>query len=124
MAKILIIDDEKDQIDILKAILVHDGYETIVAYDGKSGVLRAKVEQPDLVITDIVMPVMDGFKVAEELRKAPQTAMTPLIMLTSRDSKEDHYRGLSFNVFAYLDKPCDLNEFREVVKKALSSKNA
>ena len=121
--KILIIDDEKDVVDILKVILEHEGYETIAANDGKEGIARAKEEMPDLVITDVNMPKMDGFKVAAEIRKMPETFPIPLIMLTSRNSEEDHFRGLSLNVFAYLDKPCDLNELRDVVKRALSFKN-
>ncbi|MEK7376396.1 MAG: response regulator [Candidatus Margulisiibacteriota bacterium] len=122
--KILIIDDEKDVVEILKAILEHEGYETIEANDGREGIVRTKVELPDLVITDINMPGMDGFKVTAEIRKMPQTFAIPIIMLTSRNSEADHFKGLSLNVYAYLDKPCDLDELREVVKKALLLKSA
>jgi DNA-binding response OmpR family regulator len=121
--KILVIDDEKDMVELTKAILDHEGYETITAYGGKEGIVRAMAALPDLVITDIMMPEVDGFKVAEELRKKPRTFSIPIIMLTSKSGEEDHMKGLSLNVFAYLDKPCDVDELREVVKRALSSKS-
>ncbi len=82
--KILIVDDEESIREPLKEMLVRNGYEVIMAEDGKKGLDEARKKKPDLVLLDVNMPKMDGFKVLEELKKDKKTADIPVFMLTSR----------------------------------------
>jgi two-component system response regulator VicR len=79
--KILIVDDEKNIVDILSFILKKEGYEIITAYDGKEGLEAALTKSPDLVLLDVMLPYMDGFEVCGEIRKKDK--LLPIIMLTA-----------------------------------------
>ena len=119
--KILIIDDEKDMVDILNTILQHDGYEVVTAYDGEEGLQRVKESTPDLIITDIMMPRMDGFTFAQKIKEDPSTSGIPIIMLTAKDQAVDRYKGLSLGIAAYIVKLFDLDELRDTVKDVLEN---
>ena len=120
MAKrILLVDDEKDIRDILRAILEHEGYSILEASDGSEGVEKASAEKPDLIILDIMMPVLDGFGAAEKLKTNKDTFGIPIIMLTAKDEPVDKERGLSLGVTSFIVKLFDLEELRTIVKEVL-----
>jgi len=83
MKKIIIIEDEKILLDLLKDKLVKEGYEVIVALDGQMGLEKIKQEKPDLILLDMVMPKMDGFEVMRELNKDENLAKIPVIIISN-----------------------------------------
>ena len=86
--KILIIDDEESLSEMLKEYFIRQGYEVDTAYDGEEGLFKAKKFKPDLILLDILMPVLDGVSALKQIKKDPVTAGTPVIMLTNFDAKD------------------------------------
>ncbi len=102
MNKLLIVEDETGVADMLKITLQQAGYKVLTAANGKEGLEKAFTNQPDLIITDVLMPVMDGFVFLKELKKNKLTATLPVIVLTARGQMED-----TFDVYgadAFLEK--------------------
>ena len=118
--KILIVDDEKDIIDLLKFNLESEGYKTIKARDGDQAIEKAANEMPDLVILDIMLPGKDGWQVLRELRNDPATKNIPIIFLTAKDSEIDEVVGLELGAEDYIVKPISIRKFLARVKKALN----
>jgi len=105
--KILIIDDEMDFIDLLKARLEAEGYEIIAACDGAQGLEKAKEEKPDLILLDIMMPKMDGYQVCRFLKFDEAFKHIPIIMLSARSQAQDQKKGTEVGADAYVTKPFD-----------------
>ena len=114
--KILIVDDEKPIVDVLKFNLEKDGYETMEAYDGESAVQMALANNPDLIILDVMLPGIDGFTVCKKLR---QRLTCPIIMLTARNDVFDKVLGLELGADDYITKPFHIKEVLTRVKIAL-----
>ncbi len=112
--KILIVDDEKNIVDILEFNLRKEGYTTLAAYDGASGLEMARAENPDLILLDVMLPKMDGFEVCREFRK--QNFSTPVIMLTAREEETDKVFGLELGADDYITKPFSIREVMARVK--------
>ena len=105
--KILIVDDEKTIVDILKFNLEKEGYHTVEAYDGEDGLAKAFSEQPDLILLDLMLPKMDGFEVC---RKVREKMSTPILMLTAREEEVDKVLGLELGADDYITKPFSVRE--------------
>lgn len=105
--KILIVDDEKTIVDILKFNLEKEGFHTIEAYDGEDGVAKAFSERPDLILLDLMLPKMDGF---EACRKIREKLSTPILMLTAREEEVDKVLGLELGADDYITKPFSVRE--------------
>jgi len=123
-ARILLIDDDVDFVEVTKIILESKSYEVIVAYDGEKGLQKAREEKPDLILLDIIMPVEDGFTAAEQLKKDPQLSKIPVLMLTGFASKRGGSaipvsRGLTLEAEDYIDKPVSPEELLARVEKYL-----
>jgi len=114
--KILIVDDEKNIVDILKFNLKKEGFETIEAYDGEQALELALNEKPDLILLDVMLPKMDGFAVCRTLR---QTTSTPILMLTAREEEVDKVLGLELGADDYITKPFSPRELMARVKANL-----
>jgi two-component system, cell cycle response regulator len=110
MAKILVIDDSRLISHVAKTILTKQEHEVILAQDGLSGLQAAKSEHPDLILLDLVMPVMDGYQVCQELKKDEKIKEIPVIMLTSKAEPADKVRGLELGALDYVVKPFDEGE--------------
>ena len=106
--KILVVDDEPNIVDILRFNLQREGYEVLAAYDGQEGLDKARSEGPDLILLDVMLPMMDGFQVCEELRKTDR--LTPIIMLTAREEERDRVMGLELGADDYVVKPFSVRE--------------
>ena len=106
--KVLVVDDESNIVDILRFNLQREGYEVLAAYDGQEGLDKARSEGPDLILLDVMLPLMDGFQVCEELRKTDR--LTPIIMLTAREEERDRVMGLELGADDYVVKPFSLDE--------------
>jgi two-component system alkaline phosphatase synthesis response regulator PhoP len=100
--KILIVDDEKKMVRVLKAALDNEGYVTFEAYDGEAALDIWRRQQPDLVVLDVMMPRMDGF---EFCRRVRQKADTPIIILSARTQEPDKLEGLGLGADDYMTKP-------------------
>ena len=118
MAKILVVDDEKRIVDIVKAYLEREGYEVIAAYDGKAALEAAKRQSPDLVVLDLMLPQVSGWDVCRALRADTATPI-PIIMLTARDDVTDKIIGLELGADDYVTKPFDPKELVSRVKAVL-----
>lgn len=114
--KILIVDDEKPIVDVLKFNLEKDGYKTVEAYDGEQAVEMALMTKPDLIILDVMLPKMDGFTVCKKIR---QKLTCPIIMLTAKDEIVDKIIGLELGADDYMTKPFSMRELAARVKANL-----
>jgi len=128
-AKILIVDDDIDFIESTKTVLESKPYEVIVAYEGEEGLRKAREENPDLILLDIIMPVKDGFTAAEQLKKDPQLGKIPLLMLTAFSSKRLERsipvsRGFAIEAEDYIEKPVSPEELLARVRKYLEKADA
>jgi len=114
--KILIVDDETNIVEILRYNLRKEGYDTIEAYDGETGLKMAVDENPDLVMLDIMMPKMDGYEVCRQLRMSSQV---PVIMLTARAEETDKVLSFELGADDYITKPFGVRELLARVKANL-----
>ena len=115
--KILVIEDEKLLADSIKAMLERKGFEVEVVYDGISGTEYAELGVYDLLILDVMMPGMDGYQVARQVRS--KRCATPILMLTARSSLEDRIEGLNAGADYYLTKPFDTRELLACINALL-----
>lgn len=123
-AKILIVDDDIDFIDSTRTILESKPYEVIVAHEGEEGLKKAREENPDLILLDVIMPVKDGFTAAEQLKKDSQLSKIPLVMLTAFSSKRQESsipvsRGFDLEAEEYIEKPVSPENLLAIVEKYL-----
>lgn len=114
--KILVVDDEKPIVEILKINLEKNGYKVVTAYDGESAVEKAASEEPDLILLDVMLPKMDGFTVCKKIR---ETSAVPIIMLTAREEEVDKVLGLELGADDYMTKPFSLRELMARLKANL-----
>ena len=114
--KVLIVDDEKNIVDILKFNLKKEGFDTIEAYDGRQALEMVEKEKPDLILLDIMLPEYDGFTVCKRIR---QTMNTPILMLTAREEEVDKVLGLELGADDYITKPFSPRELMARVKANL-----
>ena len=112
--KILVVEDERNIVDILTFNLGREGYDTLEALDGAEGLRLALAEDPDLILLDLMLPKMDGFEVCRRLRE--QGRATPVIMLTAREEETDKVLGLELGADDYITKPFSMRELLARVK--------
>ncbi len=128
-AKILVVDDDPDIRDVLEALLVGEGFEVVTANDGAQGLAAIKDEDPDMMILDLLMPIMDGFTVCKQLQDPRWSKWKgmPILILTSVREEVSQRRyelesGLSLDVDDYVEKPIDPDVVLERVKNLLARK--
>ena len=119
MKKIVIIEDERDLAELLAFNLEKEGFQTIIAPDGKTGLERVISELPDLVLLDLMLPEMNGTDVCKQLRKLPKTAAVPIIMLTAKGEEVDRVVGFEVGADDYLVKPFSTRELLLRIKAIL-----
>ena len=118
MKKILIVDDEADIIEILQFVLEAQGYECITAMDGEEGLRLAKELLPDLIILDVMMPKINGYKISRLLKYDAKYKNIPILMITAR-SQEDKNIGEETGVDEYITKPFQVDYVLQKVKSYL-----
>ncbi len=116
-ARILVIDDEPDVVMIIKTALQAEGYDVASATNGPDGLEEAFETRPDLIILDVMMPIMDGFEVLKMLRQDPKTENTPVIILTARTQDHDVFMGYHYGADMYLTKPFNPRELMTIVER-------
>jgi len=103
--KILVVDDETQLVEMVKMRLEANGYDVIVAYDGQDGLDKARQEKPDLIILDLMLPKIDGYKVCRMLKFDEKYKNIPIIMFTARAQAEDEKLGKEVGADDYVTKP-------------------
>lgn len=120
--KILIADDEENLVEFIGRALKKHGYRVITAYDGDNALFLMGEELPDLVILDLMMPLMDGWEVCRRAKSDPATRDIPVIMLTARSSADEAVQGLDLGADDYMRKPFSLDELLARVRVLLRRK--
>lgn len=118
--KILIVDDDENICELLRLYLQKDGFNTVVANNGEKAITLVQIEKPDLVLLDIMMPVLDGWQVCREIRKFSDV---PIIMLTAKSETFDKVLGLELGADDYVTKPFDSKEVVARIKAVLRRTN-
>ena len=121
MGKILVVDDEPDIVTVIGKSLKDNGYEVITADDGQEALEKAKTEKPDLILLDLMLPIMDGYKVCGLLKNDTRYAKIPIILFTAKAQEKDIKLGEEVGADAYITKPFEseilLSKIKELIKK-------
>jgi len=120
--KILVVDDEPDVASLLTLMLKSQGYAVITAGDGQEALEKARGEAPDLILLDVMLPRMDGYKVARMLKFDENYSQIPIIMLTAKIQDRDKQTGLEMGANDYLTKPFDTAALLAKIKTFLDQK--
>jgi len=118
-AKILVVDDEPDVLDLVTYNLTQAGFQTLTAVDGAEALRKARSAAPDLILLDLMLPELDGLEVCKLLRRDAKTSAIPIIMLTARAGEMDRIVGLELGAVDYVPKPFSPRELVLRVKKRL-----
>jgi two-component system alkaline phosphatase synthesis response regulator PhoP len=119
--RILVVDDDKEVVRLMRAYLEQAGYEVLVAYDGETAVHNLRRERPDLLLLDLMLPDRDGWDITQLVRGDPALAHTPIIMLTARVEDTDKIIGLEIGADDYVTKPYNPREVVARVRARLRS---
>ncbi|MDY0376712.1 MAG: response regulator transcription factor [Desulfobacterium sp.] len=103
--KILIVDDERDIVELVRFNLEREGYETLVAFSGEKALSKANKEMPDLIVLDLMLPGIDGLEVTRQIRGKQETMKIPIVMLTAKGEESDIVTGLELGANDYISKP-------------------
>ncbi|NVM21355.1 MAG: response regulator [Desulfobacterales bacterium] len=118
--KLLIADDDNYAHDLLVEFLPVNELDIIHAYDGEETLKLAEEQMPDLIVLDVMMPLMDGRDVCKKLKNDPKTRDIRIIMLTGRDQQSDRILGLELGADDYVTKPCSMTYLARKIQRALS----
>ncbi len=119
MAKILVVDDEQDIVETMVFMLKQKGYDCIWAYDGEEGLRLAKEESPDLIMLDVMMPKINGYKICRLLKFDSRYKNIPIIMVTARGQEQDIAIGEETGADEYITKPFEFSNVFEKIEKHL-----
>jgi two-component system cell cycle response regulator DivK len=118
-ARILIVEDNMDNYQLVRYVLERAGYDVFLAVNGRDGVDAARAQRPDLILMDLGMPEMDGWKAAEKLKADTETRSIPLYALTAHTLPHERKRALDAGCDGYLSKPIQMKDFLDLVEEAL-----
>ncbi|NWF91671.1 MAG: two-component system response regulator [Syntrophaceae bacterium] len=121
-AKILVVDDEDRNLRLMTLLLTSFGYEVATASNGREALEKVRESPPDMILLDIMMPQMDGFEVARELKREDETRIIPVVMVTALNEVEDRVKALEAGADDFLSKPVDKSELRARVQSLLKVK--
>ncbi|MGD8406294.1 MAG: response regulator [Anaerolineales bacterium] len=119
MAKILIVDDDIQTTKLLELLLAERGYEATSVNDSSQAIKVAKLENPDLIVLDLMMPEPDGFKVCRTLREDAQFIFTPILIVTALDDTDSKIVAYGAGADNYLIKPYDIDDLADTIKRML-----
>lgn len=117
--RLLIVDDEPNLLKAVEVILRNEGFETATARSGQEALLSVAQNIPDLIVSDVRMPGLDGYALARRLRSAPAYALIPIVFLSAKDETRDRVEGFRSGVDVYLTKPFDPDELLAVISNIL-----
>jgi len=124
--KVLVVDDEPDIVTLIKSRLEANGYDVVSAYNGKEGVEKAEEAQPDMILLDLMMPIMDGYEAGQKLKQNSKTKHIPIILFTAASAEEVAKKGAeTIEAIDYVVKPFDdaallflINRIADITDKA------
>jgi two-component system alkaline phosphatase synthesis response regulator PhoP len=119
--KILIVDDEVDLVETLRFPLEMEGFTVLVSYNGEDGLHQARKEKPHLILLDLMLPKLDGYKVCRLLKFDERYKHIPILMLTAKTQDRDKSLGLETGANEYITKPFEMDDLLEKVKSYLSN---
>jgi DNA-binding response OmpR family regulator len=122
--KILIVDDEPNIVQTLQDRLEMNDFDVVTACNGKEGLDQAIQHVPDIILLDVIMPVMDGLEMLEAVRKEPSCDNTSVVMLTARSQTQDIARANACGIEDYIVKPFDLSELLEKIECIIENRKA
>ena len=117
--RLLVVDDEPNLLVAVGACLRGEGFDVVTARSGAEALVRVAETVPDLVVSDVRMPGMDGYQLARQLRSSPRTALTPVVFLTAKDETSDRVEGFRAGVDAYLTKPFEPDALVAAIRSIL-----
>lgn len=120
MARVMAVDDDHVILGLLQVNLDMEGHEMIAAVDGREALDKVRQDRPDLILLDVMMPNVDGWQVAEELKRDEVTAGIPVVVLSARAMEADVHRGTELGVDSYVTKPFDPVDLMELVNRLLA----
>ena len=124
MRRVLVVDDERDVVDLLRTILEVEGFAVEVETDGRAALSRVLGNPPDLIVLDLMMPDLDGFELLKLLRLEPRAAGVPVLIVSARTAHQDQIESLQLGADAYICKPFSPKELVRQVQQLLESEDA
>ena len=121
MPKLLIVDDEPALVEMLHTFLRLNDFETVAAFNGRDGLVLVDVERPDLLILDLMLPDIEGYEVCQRIRKYPDGAKLPVLILSARADPLSKERAMAAGANAYLVKPVRFADLLTVLKRLLAA---
>jgi two-component system phosphate regulon response regulator PhoB len=118
-SRILIVEDDRSLAEVLDYNLRQEGYQTTVAADGQEGLYQAKLKPPDLIVLDLMLPIIDGLEVCRRLRADPVTRNVLVLMLTAKGEETDQVAGFSVGTDDYVSKPFSVKVLAERIRALL-----
>ena len=122
--RILLIDDHQTVFRLLEAIVRIKGYQLLYAENGQQGIVAARKEKPDLILLDVMMPDIDGFKVCQYLKENDDTRAIPVMFLTARGAEDDLAKGRSAGADGFMTKPFQTIDVLNQIERMLAGKNS
>jgi DNA-binding response OmpR family regulator len=119
--KILLVDDEVDLVETVRFSLEGEGYQVLVSFNGEDALNKARTEKPDLILLDLMLPKLDGYKVCRLLKFDERYKHIPILMLTAKTQEKDKILGKETGADAYITKPFDMDELMEKIKTYLKN---
>jgi two-component system cell cycle response regulator DivK len=124
MPKILVVEDNESNRDMLTRRLNRKGFESLIAVDGRQGVEMARSEQPDVILMDMSLPVLDGWESTRQIKASPETCSIPIIALTAHAMAGDRERALQAGCDDYDTKPVEFSRLLEKIEALLAHTHA
>ena len=121
MAKILLVDDDPYMMDILTAILTSEGYEIEPAGDGEEALQKIADAKPDVIVTDVMLPKLDGWKLCKKVKGNPETKMIPILIMTAKGEQMSELMSYESGADAYISKPFQNKDLVNSIKQLLGS---
>lgn len=118
--RILVVDDEVDLVETVRFSLELEGYEVLTAYNGEEALNQARKESPELILLDLMLPKLDGYKVCRLLKFDERYKHIPILMLTAKTQEKDRAIGMETGADEYITKPFDMDELMKKVKNYLN----
>jgi DNA-binding response OmpR family regulator len=118
--KILVVDDEVDLVKTIRFSLETEGYKVMTSHNGEDALNQARKENPDLILLDLMLPKLDGYKVCRLLKFDERYKHIPILMLTAKTQEKDKVLGMETGADEYITKPFDMDELMEKIKSYLS----
>jgi DNA-binding response OmpR family regulator len=120
LKKILIVDDEVDLVETVRFPLEMEGFNVLISYNGEDALNQARKEKPDLIILDLMLPKLDGYKVCRLLKFDEKYKHIPILMLTAKTQEKDKILGMETGADEYITKPFEMDDLMEKVKAHLN----